>query len=461
MAGWIRIITGLFLLLISFGIIIGGGALLIIQPLFADSDGYLNTPTDEITLPDAEALVFFAEDINIENDFAKTVFDTGNIITLRLRATNLNQSSGFRLYYGPADEARTFLANVTYYEVKDINMDLGWQEGTMDLQTEDTPHSPTVTGNTEVTTWWLEELGTELRIDKFHSSGFAIIIMNPGKEAGITAAIQIGVNLPILTIIAVALMIFGILFLILALLLIIWGATAKPRKLPAGPLDRVRYYSARESAVKEDAGKKILICATCGTENPGDSKYCSECGEPLFSTKEPQIGVRSPEPGAAVTDMVVADGGARFWAWLIDIVIVSLIIEAVKWPFYLFVPTDMFVFGLSFFSLNTVAYFIYWTAMEMIYGQSIGKMALGLEVVTEEGTKPELVQVIVSAAGKAFFLPFDVILGLITKDEQKKKHFGADLEQRLSQGLSRTVVIRKRYTRPETGEKLTFVSGKY
>ncbi|MHA2297640.1 MAG: RDD family protein [Candidatus Hodarchaeales archaeon] len=461
MAGWIRIIFGVFFLFVSFGLIIMGGALLIVPSIFADDAGYLNSPTDTVDLPDAEAIALFAESVNIDNDYVEFfVFNTGGMFSLRLKIDNLNTSlSGFDIYYGPTEGSRSYLADVTYYEITDVDMDISWREGTMNL--EFTKHEAT-TGATAPPDWYDEVSGgSELVIDRFTSAGFAVIIMNPGGETGINALMQFGVTLPILDVIGVGLIIFGGLFLAVSFLLIIWGATAKPKR-PDTPLQRVRYYSARESAVKEEAGKKILVCSTCGTKNSGDSKYCFECGEPLFSSKEPEIGVRKAEPVVGITsDMVIADGGARFWAWVIDMVIINMVIEAIKWPFYLFGFFDFVFFGISFFSLNSFALFLYWTATETFYGQSIGKAVLGIEVVTESGEKPELVPIVVSSVGKAFFLPFDVIISWFVKDQQKISHFGVDFEQRLSQSLVKTVVIRKRYKLPEPDEKPEFVSGKY
>jgi uncharacterized RDD family membrane protein YckC len=85
--------------------------------------------------------------------------------------------------------------------------------------------------------------------------------------------------------------------------------------------------------------------------------------------------------------------------------------------------------------------------MENYYGQTLGKMALNLVVVSEEtGEQPLIQDLIVNAVGKAFFLPLDLIVGRLIRDESQIP----DLNQRLTQKWSRVVVIQKPRKRDKT-----------
>ncbi|MHA1167163.1 MAG: RDD family protein [Candidatus Hodarchaeales archaeon] len=460
MAGWIRIITGSILFLISLGLVIGGGAIFIITPIFTDSDGYINSPSEIIEESAGQAIVLFSDNWDFKSSSTgpfsdKWTFDTSSIFKLRVIVNNLETNEEYMIYYGEAEASRAFLANISYHEIIDTDFKFG--EGTLDITTVLVQN--TTTGNTVVPTWYQETEGPIMDIASFHAGEFAIILMSPSSSSGINCQIQVGVNIPFLNVVATALLVFGGLLMMLAIFLIVWGATAKPKPHDM-PLDRVRYYKAQESAVRESEGKKILVCAVCGRESPEDSKFCFECGEPLYSIQEPEIGVKKAV--APTTDMVVADGWPRFWAWVIDIVIVGFVIETIKWPFYLLNPGhfSFFMFGATF-SINSLACFVYWTLMEYYYGQSIGKMILGLEIVSETGDKLKLVDTAVSAAGKSFFLPFDIIISWFISNEEKKKIYGADLKQRVSQMLAKTVVIRKRYAFPGEGEKSSFIPPRY
>ena len=137
-----------------------------------------------------------------------------------------------------AEESRAFLANISYYEVTDTDFD--FSEGILDVKTTFVDSS--IVGNTTVPTWYQETEGPEMIISSFHSDDFAIILMSP--DAGlINCQIQVGASLPILGVVATALLVFGGLLMMVSIFLMAWGATAKriPRDMP---LDRVRYYKA-------------------------------------------------------------------------------------------------------------------------------------------------------------------------------------------------------------------------
>ena len=83
--------------------------------------------------------------------------------------------------------------------------------------------------------------------------------------------------------------------------------------------------------------------------------------------------------------------------------------------------------------LGNVVHFLYWTLMEGVYGQSLGKMFLRLRVVTLSGEQPDVGRAALESVGKAFVFPIDVIVGWI---------FYPAKRQRLFSYLSGTVVVR-------------------
>ncbi|MHA1236931.1 MAG: hypothetical protein ACTSQ9_04645, partial [Candidatus Hodarchaeales archaeon] len=86
-------------------------------------------------------------------------------------------------------------------------------------------------------------------------------------------------------------------------------------------------------------------------------------------------------------------------------------------------------------------------AMEHYYGQTLGKMALNLEVISEHtGERPLLQELAISSAGKAFIFPIDFIVGRIVREE----HRTPDLNQRLTQKWSNVVVVQKPHNREKT-----------
>jgi len=87
------------------------------------------------------------------------------------------------------------------------------------------------------------------------------------------------------------------------------------------------------------------------------------------------------------------------------------------------------------FGLSNVFSFLYWTFMEGVYGQSLGKMALKIKVVRADGKPMDIVTAAIESLGKAFLLPIDFILGLILYPQK---------QQRLFNYISNTLVVKAR-----------------
>ncbi len=126
-------------------------------------------------------------------------------------------------------------------------------------------------------------------------------------------------------------------------------------------------------------------------------------------------------------EILLAKWSDRFIAWLIDFIIISVISGAIFAS----------VLGVSNFEWNentifsestsyvpaSLLFFAYWVISEYKGGQSIGKKIMHLRVVNIDGKSPQLLGVIISSFGKAFLLPFDMILGLIFTNQKRQRIF--------------------------------------
>ena len=134
----------------------------------------------------------------------------------------------------------------------------------------------------------------------------------------------------------------------------------------------------------------------------------------------------------------------RFWAWLIDFILVLIVAGALKWallPVY-FVP-HFWEFGDWWFispGLQSVVFFAYWTLFEGSQGQSIGKMAMNLRVTDRSGAPAGFGRAAIESFGKAFILPIDCLIGWLAMPDTKLRLFNR---------LSDTVVIVTEYNEPE------------
>jgi uncharacterized RDD family membrane protein YckC len=139
-----------------------------------------------------------------------------------------------------------------------------------------------------------------------------------------------------------------------------------------------------------------------------------------------------------------ADWMIRFWAWLIDILLVNTIANIVINSFGLLSGiffdagglTSFLAYGSfnqNFFTLIFgIIFFIYWTLFEGYNGQSIGKMVLNIKVTNKNGEKIGFISAALESFGKAFLLPLDCLIGWLAMS-------GKGL--RLFNRISNTIVI--------------------
>jgi len=166
----------------------------------------------------------------------------------------------------------------------------------------------------------------------------------------------------------------------------------------------------------------LSFCRECGEELPIGATFCPKCGAQVG------YGARSR----------LATWGERLAAYMIDVVLLGLVLGFIPLPGVSWMPhmwsVPRFIPFVELGGRNVVN-FIYWALMEGVYGQSLGKMAMRIEVVHVDGGPIDITRSAIQAAGKAFLLPIDCIIGWVLYPSSGKRLFNY---------ISETVVIRKR-----------------
>jgi len=126
--------------------------------------------------------------------------------------------------------------------------------------------------------------------------------------------------------------------------------------------------------------------------------------------------------------IVLSSWGDRFWAWLIDVLLICLI-----W-YKIIIVLEVGVFTISGILLLSSLLFIYWTSLEGYRGQSVGKMFLKIAVTGPYGEQIRFRDAAAESFGKAFLLPVDVLMYLILFQRSR---------QRLFNKISNTIVINR------------------
>jgi uncharacterized RDD family membrane protein YckC len=136
-------------------------------------------------------------------------------------------------------------------------------------------------------------------------------------------------------------------------------------------------------------------------------------------------------------ELIIARWSDRFFAWLIDVLIIWSVIMIIISSSFGTINFDWEEPNWYWQAVNyipeSLVFFVYWTVLEYQTGQSIGKKILNVKVVTLEGQKPSPMSVGICSFGKAFLLPLDVILGWIFTNQKR---------QRIFKKISDTVVIK-------------------
>lgn len=133
----------------------------------------------------------------------------------------------------------------------------------------------------------------------------------------------------------------------------------------------------------------------------------------------------------------IAPWDSRFWAWLIDVIVVGAVVSAF-WGtlgavvFWSSGPFDVGGVG-ELGSVNGLAFWAYWTLLEGYRGQSIGKLVMNLEVTDREGNPVDYGAAAIESFGKAFLLPIDLLVGVLAYEGKKLRLFNR---------LSETIVVR-------------------
>jgi len=129
------------------------------------------------------------------------------------------------------------------------------------------------------------------------------------------------------------------------------------------------------------------------------------------------------------TQITIARWSDRFFAWLIDCIIVFagsfavffVIINAANFENII---NDNFEYERTFEWVPiSLIFFVYWVILESNTGQTIGKIILHIKVTNLAGEKANLKGILISSFGKSFLLPVDLILGWIFTNKKRQRIF--------------------------------------
>ena len=125
--------------------------------------------------------------------------------------------------------------------------------------------------------------------------------------------------------------------------------------------------------------------------------------------------------------VILAKWTDRFFAWLIDFIIISSISTAIIFALFGTIYYEFDKGGLwaenTQYIPTSILFFMYWVILEYKTGQTVGKKILNLKVICIDGSKADLKGILLGVFGKSFLLPIDVVLGWILTNDKRQRIF--------------------------------------
>jgi uncharacterized RDD family membrane protein YckC len=199
----------------------------------------------------------------------------------------------------------------------------------------------------------------------------------------------------------------------------------------------------------------MVYCSKCGNQNPDGARYCSNCAAALALTEAgvPQGQPAQPQqPAYAVAPLPASlqpgqkanlldylshykglqyHWARRFVAILFDVIVLWL-------PVYIvMVIAGLHFWGFfGFLGFGGILLFLYSALFEYMWGGTIGKMVLGLKVVSTKG-KLDIADALVRNISKVYsvFLLIELVITLVVET--------TDAHQRFLDKIARTTVIER------------------
>lgn len=285
-------IFGIFFLVISVPMIVGGVACLAVPAFLSDSQGYMNSPTFHLENANSYAFIsqpFFLGDNNDHyypgSDSHSSVnfyssLDFSKIVNIRITS----ESSFIGL--APSSDVNQYLSNVQFDIVDEMN---DHYISTHSLNVN--KNGPLSSGPLNQTFWIASGVGVLYYTPS--SSDFnkdlTFVVMKADGSQGVNSDLRIGVNAPILKIVGVILLVIGTVFFVVTIILFVVAYKSKGHPRPVtyfATFPQQQYHSQPDKSQANTIPKEQLsplitsyiYCPSCGVKSEEGTNFCEVCG---------------------------------------------------------------------------------------------------------------------------------------------------------------------------------------
>ena len=252
----ILLVFGIIVLLISIGLMVGGGALLWTDNVIKDSEGFYNTGTIQIE-KDSYAIVSGPVNIDIDTGWDwGWRWDLGDLATFKIEGSSNDLSN--QIFIGVARESDidAYLSGVEYDETTELHI----SPDRIDYQNH--PGS-IVPGDPISQTFWTKSTygaGTQILEWELEPGSHSLVLMNDDGSAGVDMSIVLGAKIPLLFRVGVGILVGGAVVLSISILMIYFSTRRRGTLTPKPPETPV-------STEIEDEEPKVEPVVTGEAEN--------------------------------------------------------------------------------------------------------------------------------------------------------------------------------------------------
>ncbi len=221
----VLLVFGAIFILISIGMIVGGGTLIWIDQAFKDSEGFLTT--DTVTLERSSyAITTHPADIDLRGWWR---WGQGDFATIKVEGSNNNPAKQIFIGIAEQSDVEDYLHNVEYDEISAF--EIYHPDPDKEYKVEYTRHygNATPEAPTSQTFWVAEAYGSDTQTLKWElqEGTWVLVLMNADGSKGIDLIGVVGIKVPWIFGVGLGLLIGGIVLLIIAVVMIVL-ATRRP-----------------------------------------------------------------------------------------------------------------------------------------------------------------------------------------------------------------------------------------
>lgn len=222
------LIFGGITLLVAFGLLIGGGALLWVNTSVVDAEDFLTTESYHL-VRDSYAIVF--QDMHIDVGEVTGTWGVwkpspSDLVTIKLTCLSNDPSKSIFLGIAEASDVESYLYDVYYDEITRFSIS---SSRSLSVEFQTHPGDSVTSDPASQTFWTVSEYGVGTQTLEWspEAGNYRIVLMNEEGSAAIDLNIAFGAKIPLLSTIASALLAGGVIAILIGGVIVYLGVRRK------------------------------------------------------------------------------------------------------------------------------------------------------------------------------------------------------------------------------------------